>query len=293
MNRRIFLAAATGAAVYKCSAAPPSKIIDTHTHFYDPSRPRGVPWPSPTDEILYRTVLPDEYRRMTKPLGVTGTIVVEASPLLEDNQWILDLAAKHPAIVGFVGHLDPGKASFRENLKRFQKRRLFLGIRLSSSSLKDPNAEFISNLKAMADAGLELDVIGGTPVLEQTVRLTDRIPNLRIVIDHLPFEPPEDEDSMRELGKRPQVYAKVSNVVRRVENRVPEEVNYYRASLDELWNAFGADRLLYGSNWPVSDHVAPYATVLKVVREYFAQKGLEASEKYFWKNSKAAYRWPG
>ncbi|MDQ6664058.1 MAG: amidohydrolase family protein [Acidobacteriota bacterium] len=293
MNRRIFLGSVAAGAVHKCSAVPPSKIIDTHTHFYDPARSQGVPWPTKSDEILYRTVLPDEYRRMTKPLGVTGTIVVEASPLLEDNQWILDLAAKHPVVVGFVGHLDPGKPPFRDNLDRLRKNRLFLGIRLSSSSLKDPNAEYISNLKAMADAGLELDLIGGAPVLEQTLRLSDRIPNLRIVIDHLPFDPPADEASLRELQNRPQVYAKVSNVVRRVENRVPDDMNYYRASLDELWNVFGADRLVYGSNWPVSDHVAPYATLLKVVREYFAEKGPEASEKYFWKNSKVAYRWPG
>ncbi|MDQ6707690.1 MAG: amidohydrolase, partial [Acidobacteriota bacterium] len=177
MHRRIFLAALAAGAVPKCSAAPPSKIIDTHTHFYDPARPQGVPWPPKTDDILYRTVLPDEYRGMSNPLGVTGTIVVEASPLLEDNQWILDLAAKHPVNVGFVGHLDPGKTAFRGNLDRLRKNRLFLGIRLSSSSLKDPNAEFISNVKAMADAGLELDAIGGTPVLEQTVRLSDRIPN--------------------------------------------------------------------------------------------------------------------
>lgn len=292
MNRRSFLTYAAGAAVSNCSGAPSPTIIDTHTHFYDPARPQGVPWPSKSDDVLYRTVLPDEYRRMTKPLGVTGTIVVEASPLLEDNQWILDLAANNPVIAGFVGHLDPGDAAFRKNLDRFRKNRLFLGIRLSSSSLKDPNAEFISNLKAMADAGLELDAIGGTPVLEQTARLTDRIPNLRIVIDHLPFEPPSDAASLSELGKRPQVYAKVSNVARRVGNRVPEDVDYYRASLDELWNVFGADRLVYGSNWPVSDHVAPYAALLKIVREYFAEKGVGASEKFFWRNAEAAYRYP-
>ncbi|MCH7931506.1 MAG: MlrC C-terminal domain-containing protein [Proteobacteria bacterium] len=52
-------------------------IIDTHTHFYDPSRPEGVPWPSANDEVLYRTVLPEDFRKLAEPVGVTGTVVVE------------------------------------------------------------------------------------------------------------------------------------------------------------------------------------------------------------------------
>ena len=54
---------------------------------------------------------------------------------------------------------------------------------------------------------------------------------------------------------------------------------------------FGADRLIYGSNWPVSDRVAPYDQVFRIVHEYFTAKGKEAAEKYFWRNSQAAYRW--
>ena len=94
------------------------------------------------------------------------------------------------------------------------------------------------------------------------VRLTDRIPSLRVVIDHLPqLEPPTEpqarsayEANLRELGKRPQVYVKVSEVLRRVGGRVPDDLNFYRARLDEIWDIFGQDRLIYGSNWPVSDH---------------------------------------
>ena len=60
------------------------RVIDTHTHFYDPKRPQGIPWPNKNDEFLYRTVLPDEYKAVTKPLGVRGTVVVEASKRFED-----------------------------------------------------------------------------------------------------------------------------------------------------------------------------------------------------------------
>ena len=294
MNRRTFLTAAAAAAALP-AATLPATIIDTHVHFYDPSRPQGVPWPPKSETLLYRTVLPDEFVKLTKPLGVTGAIKVEASAWLEDNQWVLDLATKNPVIVAAVGRLEPGTPDFSKNLARFHKNRLFRGIRLGK--IQD-GAEFLSDLKEMAGAGLELDAIGPPALLAQLVRLTDRVPSLRVVINHLPFNAPQEEAARKEyqaalaeLGKRPQVYAKVSEVLRRVGNRVPEDAAFYKPSLDELWNVFGTDRMVYGSNWPVSEKVAPYATVFKVVREYFASKGQEASENYFWKNSKAAYLW--
>src|SRR5260370_383340 len=69
--------------------------------------------------------------------------------------------------------------------------------------------------------------------------------------------------NLRELGKRPQVYVKISEVLRRVDGRVPEDLNFYRPRLDELWEIFGEDRLLYGSDWPNSDLWAQYPQVLK------------------------------
>ena len=87
-------------------------IIDTHIHLYDPTRPQGVPWLSPDDEVLYRKVFPEDYKALAIPEGVTGTVVVEASEWVEDNQWILDIAADEPFIVGFVGNLQPGSEDF-------------------------------------------------------------------------------------------------------------------------------------------------------------------------------------
>ena len=302
MNRRAFLGAATGIALGRAnSVVSPAAIIDTHTHFYDPSRPEGVPWPSRGEPVLYRNVLPDEFVRLTKPMGVTGTIVVEASPWLEDNQWVLDLAARHPVILGVVGHLEPGKPAFQGHLERFGKNPLFRGIRLGARVIADglPQPRFLEDLKSMAAAGLEVDAIGGPAMLDDLLRLTDRVPDLRIVIDHLPFDSPADATaregfhrSLRELAKRPLVYVKVSWVLRRKGNEAPAELSVYRPALDELWEVFGPGRLIYGSNWPVSDLVAPYDAVLRVVREYFTAKGQDAADSYFWKNALAAYRPP-
>src|SRR5205809_6764170 len=109
-------------------------IIDTHTHFYDPTRPQGVPWPPPDDTVLYRRVMPENYKALAVPEGVTGTVVVEASQWVEDNEWILDLAAREPFIVGFVGNLQPGSPDFGANLERLAANPLFRGIRPRSAS---------------------------------------------------------------------------------------------------------------------------------------------------------------
>src|SRR5262245_12605261 len=113
MNRRTFISAATGAAftgVYAGAAQIP--IIDCHIHLFDTTRPQGVPWPDKKDTVLYQPALPDRYRKIAVPLGITGAIEVEASPWLEDNQWVLDVAAKDSLIVGTVGNLEPGKPDF-------------------------------------------------------------------------------------------------------------------------------------------------------------------------------------
>ena len=104
-------------------------IIDTHIHLFDTRRPQGVPWPDKKDAILYQPALPDRYRKIAAPLGIVGAIEVEASPWLEDNQWVLDVSAKDKMIVGTVGDLEPGKPEFRKQLDRFHRNPLFLGIR--------------------------------------------------------------------------------------------------------------------------------------------------------------------
>jgi predicted TIM-barrel fold metal-dependent hydrolase len=284
---------------------PNPPIIDTHIHMFDPTRPEGVPWPPKTDRILYKPALPARYRFLTAKLGIVGAIVVEASPWLEDNEWVLDLAKDNPIIVGFVGDLEPNKPDFRPQFDRFHRNPLFRGIRYGNLWGRDlgtslDNPVFVEGLKLVADAGLELDTANPDPdLIRAVVRLTDKVPSLRVVLDHLPhLEAPAEHDArqkyeadLRELGKRPQVYVKISQVPRRVNGAVSFELAHYRPLLDHFWETFGPDRLLYGSDWPNSDPWGRYDQILSLVHSYFAGKGAEASEKYFWKNSFAAYRW--
>ena len=275
-------------------------IIDTHTHFYDPSRPQGVPWPSPNDEVLYRRVLPEDYKALAVPKGVTGTIIVEASEWVEDNQWILDLAANEPLIVGFVGHLQPGAEDFGRNLEHFAADPLFRGIRPRGANIKNiEKGTFLADIEKLAANDLELDLLLGQEGLTDVAFLAERVPELRIVINHIAGvridgEAPDSAwvEGMQMVAEYPNVYCKVSGLVETTQDKPsPADVGYYTPTLDVLWEAFGEDRLVYGSNWPVSERFADYATVQRIVAEYFKTKGQQATEKYFWKNSKAAYKW--
>jgi L-fuconolactonase len=310
MNRRRFLGTAAAAAVgsvavpMELPALPALEtIIDTHVHFYDPSRPGGVPWPPVSDTGLYRPVLPEAFRKMTAGLGIKGVIEVEASPLLEDNQWVLDLAAREPIILGTCGDIEIGKPGFGDSLERFLKSGRFYGIRIGNlwnrnlgDDLQKP--ETIANLKLLAQAGLEVDMIGGFPILPNVLQISDQVPELRIAVEHMPFDPPRNEAdrpvaerALHELGQRRQIFSKVSNVLRKKDGQPVEDPEFYRPSLDQLWETFGVDRLVYGSNWPVSEKVGPYDLVLRIMRVYFATKGNDALRKFFTGNSQAAYRW--
>jgi predicted TIM-barrel fold metal-dependent hydrolase len=306
VNRRSFLSAAAGAALaVERAGAAPIPIIDTHIHLFDPTRPQGVPWPPKDNAVLYKPALPERFRKIATPLGVRGAIKVEASPWLEDNQWVLDVAEKDPIIVGVVGNLEPGKPEFSKHLERFHKNPLFLGIRYGNLwgrvlGGEIGKREFVSDLKLLSQADLSLDSANPNPdLIAALVRLTDEVPKLRVVIDHLPqMRKPTDpaiartyEAHLRELGKRPQVYVKLSEVFRRVDGQVPRDLSVYRGTLDEIFGIFGEDRVLFGSDWPNSDNWRPYEDVLSLVQEYFAGKGGAAAEKYFWKNSVKAYRW--
>ncbi|MEO6787542.1 MAG: amidohydrolase family protein [Chthoniobacteraceae bacterium] len=311
MNRRTFLqrttAAAAGLAISARDtiAAPvASRIVDTHTHFYDPTRKQGVPWPEKGSR-LFRTVLPGDWLAVASPHGVRETVVIEASKWIEDNAWILDLAARERSIVGFVGHLLPQEVDFPKHLKRFAANPIFRGIRVSGADFLDhaDRAEFRSGIALMADAGLQLDVNGPGPIHLPAAKLAAAVPALRIVIDHVggagdaAHLSDEWRKGMAALGKQKNVFCKVSALQEQTDasakawGNAPRDTDYYAPILDHCWSCFGEDRLVYGSNWPVSEKGGTYAEQFRIVSEYFTAKGREACEKYFWQNSRTAYRW--
>jgi L-fuconolactonase len=236
--------------------------------------------------------------------GVVGMIEVECSPWVEDNYWVLEVAALDTIVVGTVGNLHPGRSDFREHLSRLHKNPLFRGIRFGylwdrdlASELQKP--EFVANLKELAEAGLVMDTYGPPRVAEDVVRISDKVPDLRIVIDHLPgVEPPVEtaardryQRMLKEIGSRPQVYVKLSEVFRRSNGGIPRELSFYRRRLDQIFDVFGQDRVLFGSDWTNSEPMGTFPQTVDLVREYVASKGPGTAERFFWKNSMKAYRW--
>lgn len=308
INRRNLITSGVAGAVGLVAAHGVSQepfdnldIIDCHTHFYDPTRKEGVPWPA-KGTPLYRTVLPKHLRELKKFRPVTGTVIVEASSRVEDNAWLLDLAKDDPFIVGIVGRLEPGSSGFANNLKRFAGNELFRGIRISVRRLKTLLEQAnLSDLKLLAKNDLALDVNGGPETPAVIAQLAAKLPELRIVQNHIgnvaiTLDPPPKvwREGIRSAAEHSNVYCKISALVEsaaRNGKQLPKELDFYRPYIDVVWNAFGDDRVIFGSNWPVSERGASYEVLQRIAMEYAFEKGEAATRKFCSQNAQKAYKW--
>jgi len=315
----IALSAAAGAALaspqrhlHAAEPALPIPAIDTHTHFYDPTRPEGVPWPGKDSPLLYRPVLPAEWQTLVKPLGVTGTVVVEASSWVEDNQWLLDLAARHDrerlpgmlGIVGVVGNLPLGDPACAASIDRFAKQKLYRGVRVNGDTLLAGLADktYAADVARLVDHDLSIDINGGK-VFDAATAAAAKFPELRIIVDHMGNTPVSDKgplpgwlESIAMVARHPSVFMKVSALAENAAHtmklqKAPPDPAFYVPWLDAAWAAFGEQRLMYGSNWPVSDKASSYMDVLAIVKPYVASKGPKAERWFYADASRAAYRW--
>ncbi len=305
LNRRSFLVgAAASVTALSQTQGKTIPIIDCHIHLFDQTRPQGAPYSGGNSNK--EPSLPGRYRKLAKPLGVVGAIEVEASPWIEDNLWVLEVEEKDPIMVGTIGDLQPDKPEFKEYLDRYHKNKLFLGIRYGNlwgySLVKQvENPVFIEGLKLMQQADLALDSANpNADLIAAVLKVTDKVPGLRIILDHLPglFGRIDAQaraaldGNLRELAKRPQVYIKVSEVMRVVEGKASTDPTLYKPTLDYMFDTFGEDRLIFGSDWPNAAAVDNLPAIVKIVQDYFGTKGHAVAEKYFWKNSISAYKWP-
>ena len=289
------------AAPSKNQGSGPLEIIDCHTHFYDPTRPGGIPWP-PKGSSLYRTFLPKHLRALPHAQTVTGTVIVEASSRLEDNQWLLDIARDDPFVVGIVGHLRPGQESYAGHLDRFAKNKLFRGIRVSQGLVTNHlESDDLEHFKLLAKYDLELDVNGGPTMPLVVAEMAKRIPDLRIVVNHIgnvqidENAPSNDwAAAISAAARQKNVFCKVSALVSattRAGQQAPTDVAFYRPYLDVVWDAFGDERLIYGSNWPEAERASDYRTQQKIVLDYVTDRGPDAIGNFFSLSAKRAYKW--
>ncbi|MCX8157391.1 MAG: amidohydrolase family protein [Verrucomicrobiae bacterium] len=311
-NRRHFVqstalataALATSTPGWAAAKSAPAKVsfVDCHTHIYDPTRPQGVPWPPREEGRLYRPVLPAHLRKVSAKHRVAGTIVVEASEWLADNDWVLEQAARDKFILGFVGRLALEDPEFEKHLRRLSRNPLFRGIRVrGAASPKATEKSAERALGLLADFDLTLDFNCLPTQLPAAAQVAKQNPRLRIVINHLAnltidgkAPPAQWVDAMKAVAEHERVFLKVSGLVegtRRDDFRAPRELDYYRPVLDAATEIFGINRLIFGSNYPVSELFAPYDIVIGLIEKYFGEKGPETLRLVAMENSRRAYLW--
>ncbi|AFC30673.1 hypothetical protein PM3016_3864 [Paenibacillus mucilaginosus 3016] len=245
--------------------------IDAHQHFWNLEK-QEYPWLNPSHGPLYRTYEPEELAPLLKAAGVEKTVLVQAANSHEDTEYMLGLGAKHDWIGGVVGWVkldDPLEAGRR--LERFSGHPLFKGVRHLIHDEPDPDwvirKEVVEGLRVLASYGLPFDVVAVFPNhLKHIPYLAERIPELRMVIDHLAKPPIKDKgmepwaSQLAQAAQYPQVYAKISGL-----NTAADWEHWSAADLqpyvDYAFEQFGADRLMFGSDWPVSLLAGDYAKV--------------------------------
>ncbi len=295
----VFLA---GCSTYQKNADIP--IIDTHIHLYDTTRPQGLPWPPKDDEVLYRPVLTEHFDKVSDENGINATVIVEASKWIPDNQWVLDLVKHDPnRYIGLVGSLEIGTPDFKKYLIKLSKDGRFVGIRMRERPGGDSffeNEAVWSDLQLLSDRNQTLDVLMFQYSLDDVDMISKRLPKLKILINHVagadiegkPADP-KWVTAVQKAAKNPNVNCKISGLFQQSHRQPsPKNLSFYKPELDVLWEAFGEDRLIYGSNWPVTMRGGTYGEYLAVVKGFFADKSRAAREKFFFKNALKFYGLP-
>jgi len=246
-------------------------IIDAHIHLFDGRRTQGTGYMgSAAYRALSQTSLPSMFATLARPLGVVGAIIVESSGNVEDNAWYLDVSQADPFMVGVSGRLDPYTPQFGENLARFQKNPLYRAIRASRYYTNTDgkialDAVAVDNLKLLAQADLAHDTANPSmPLMTANVMLAEAIPNLRIIMDHLPsFDPtPEGQGAyeavVKQMAARPNIFVKLTEVYHpRLDNKqIVGDYMPLHDRLEYLYGMFGEDRVMFGTDYPNSYGVA-------------------------------------
>lgn len=280
-----------------CSSHHPKHIIDTHIHLYDTDRPEGVPWPPKSETRIYRPVLPAEFHQVAERTGVTGTVVVEASPILSDNDWVLAVTQEDELFVALVASLKPDAPDFAKQLDRLCQDPRFVGIRPRVNQPKTPlEPNYIKGLQLLAEREKTLDLLSHTFPLDEVAELAKRVPDLHIIVNHLAgvhangqAPPQEWLRQIERLAAQPNVYCKMSGIFQQAKQRpAPTDPTHYKPYFDAMWEAFGEDRIIYGSNWPVTQLAGDYPDQFSIIYNYVQEK--QALDKVFWKNANTAYR---
>lgn len=275
----------------------PSAIrVDSHQHFwrYDAAQYPWIPPGSP----LHRDWLPSDLTSLQRPLGLDGSIVVQARQSLAESDWLLGLADADPRIKGVVGWVDLRNEQVENDLARLSRHPKFVGVRHVVQDEPDDDfmlrPEFLRGIARLKEFGLTYDILIYPRQLPAAIELARRFPEQPFVLDHIAKPMIKDQTidpwrkQVRELAQAPNVWCKVSGMITEASHThwKPSEFKPY---LDVVFEAFGEDRLMFGSDWPVCLLAGSYQQVHGLVQDYVAGQSAPAREKFFGGNAVRFY----
>jgi L-fuconolactonase len=254
------------------------ETIDAHHHLWRYT-PLEYGWIDEEMQALRQDFLPKDLIAEMAAAGIDGTVAVQARQTLEETRWLLDLAGANDAIRGVVGWAPIAGEEFPECMEEFDGREKLKGLRHVIQGEKDEHyilrEDFNSGIRTLVGSGLVYEILIYERYLADTIDFVDEHPEQVFVLDHVAkpliaggvLEPWATR--MRELGRRENVWCKVSGMVTEADWKTwsPETLKPY---LDVVVEAFGPERLMAGSDWPVCLVASGYAQWFEVLRTYFA-----------------------
>jgi len=259
-------------------------IVDAHHHLWDPAL-ADYPWM--TDEVasIRRRFGPEDLEPLLGEYSVDGTIVVQARGSIDETRWLLEIADATPFVRGVVGWIDLTAPDVARVLAEFTGGQL-VGIRHQVHDEPDPawllREDVQQGIAAVGDAGLAFDLLVRSAELPAATETVRRHPDVRFVVDHLAKPPVREGDTedwargVAALADLPNVTCKLSGLVTEADWTAWRSAglsDYHRRALD--W--FGAERCMFGSDWPVCLLAAEYGDVLELLLQ--ALSGVSERER--------------
>lgn len=271
--------------------------IDAHQHYWKIAR-GDYDWMGPPVAPIIRDYLPADLQPHLKAAGIEKTVLVQAAATLAETEFMLELAEGEASIGGVVGWIDLDAPDAPAVLKRLAGHQKFRGIRPMLQDIDDTFfilAEHrVAVLEALPSLGLTFDALVQPRHLPVVAALADRLPELKIVVDHgaKPFiakgiTQPWAYD-MAALAKRPNVVAKISGLL--TEAGTDRSAVALKPYVDTLLSAFGPERLMFGSDWPVVELAATYGDWWRIANELTAGLSEAGREAIFGGTAARFYR---
>jgi L-fuconolactonase len=259
--------------------------IVAHQHFWRYS-PQTHGWITDSMAVLKQDFLPADLAPLLKRRGYDGCVAVQAEMAVTETHWLLDLADQAPFIRAVVGWVDLCAPDVAGTLTPLARRKKLRGIRHIVQAEADDfmlRPDFQRGIAALAPLDLAYDILVYHRQLPAALSLVERFPQQRFVVDHVakpdikaglrhPWAP-----QMRALARHPHVFCKASGMVTEADWHAwtPAQLEYY---LDVVFDAFGPERIMIGSDWPVCTLAADYDRTMAVVEEYLARLPARAAE---------------